>query len=532
MKDSTDVEISIHKYMSEWGMSDVTKETVLNFLKYLEIGRSVQLRNPSTQDFSLEELTNKYSELLSKEQAWIQPFSLKEKDKFKPRSDIPPFSKYEGRLRDDWFKVPNFTIDQSTRKAGFDYIRRLLLGGRKGFLRTASLETAIQSLERDTNSGAFMFTRRSEVIDNHGDELRQACLDVISGAREPGEYIMTIRAKEGRISLDTPTDARVVMMSSIHETAVSLMVQIPLLSYLKRFELNFPSMTGPSQDDVASYHILKKGLTLSGDISGFDMSVHVNKIEEFRDFCLEAFAPSSHEIVNAVISMCIEGKLMTPRGVLPAVGHKIKSGFGLTNLMGCFINSVDIATNLIALGRDPGDDRFSFCVNGDDFVLGFQGIDINEYADVSMSHGMELEPSKQLISSDIVAFNARFSHIADGPVSVRTGWRNARSLEFPETLHTLTEGGQSLRLVAINHTFESNLAWQDVVDFHISQDRLGLGTKGPKEWQAVFGQKTLLILGKALGLRRNVPTTLTLAGIAEWPTYRYLADIYLRKQRN
>jgi len=519
-------EIMISAFLTKWGISEEAKSSILNHLNsFIRNGRSEKFRNPSTKDIPMEQLLNMYDKIADFEQPWMRQFDENERDKFQPRSNIPPFNTYKGELEEAWYLTPTWQVDEDVREKAFQSVVRRITGGKVEFLRAVSIDTAIDSLERDTNSGAFMFTRRSEVIDDHRDELSEKVRGLISGKEYRGKYVMTLRAKEGRISDNSDTKARVVMASSIDETTLALMTQIPLLTQLKRVSF-FPSTVGPERDDEIVSNILSKGRVMSGDLAHFDMSVHYNKIAEYERFLKIIFQKKAHPLIVAMIECFTNGTLITPDAILKATTHHVMSGHGHTNALDSFVNAVDITYNWMKMyGTEP-----EFAVNGDDFILLIpEDFSVDEFSDLSASHGMTLEPSKQLISSEFCSFNARFMRSGDR-VSVRNLYRTARSLEFPESIPELGEGGQSLRLVSILHVSESNTAFDELTNFHISHDRLGLGTKGPDSWKAVFSKDTVEKVGSALGHdKRGVPTASTLRGIHLWKVYKYL--LLKRKKR-
>jgi hypothetical protein len=288
-------------------------------------------------------------------------------------------------------------------------------------------------------------------------------------------------------------------------------------------------MTGPDHDDMRLASMLGSGkLLLSGDISSFDMSVHRNKLDEFEYILKSMFQKRFDGMISKTIESATEGRLLTPSEILPPVGHFIKSGMTYTNLADSVINAIDIVYNRLMLGVET--EPTSLMINGDDFVVSHD-VNIDEYSSVSETHGMILEPNKQLISQDYATFNARYmskQDVEDGkPYSVRSLARNVRSIEFPEKIAELGTGGQALRVVSIMHTFETNGAFMPLLEFYIREDeRHGLGSRSKRDFETVFGKQSARSLREGLDYDRvGVPKALTLEGIHTWEVTKIIRDL-------
>jgi hypothetical protein len=509
--------ITVRKALSEFRLPDEVVEVILGYFSSMVVGEDKAFIAPIFQDLEVEEIREVFQNIsINHEPDWIREWSSEEWAKLKPRSDVPGYPQWAPQLAEAMANTPEWSIDESLRSQAFDYVVDKAIK-RRHCLRPCSFDTALRGMDLTTNSGVFYFTRRSKVVAERYDELvgeARACLNHDSPYNS--YYIGGRRAKEGKGS--EPTGARPISMAAMPANLAAATYQRPLLDMMRSCDW-FPSMSGPMQDQARLRLLLENSHVplLSGDITGFDSSVHSAKLAEFEEFLKLAFQPSRSFEIEAVSDQMRSSEILWPDRVFSPI-HFITSGATMTNMADSVINAIDIVYNLIVLGVPVTD--IDFIVNGDDFVTKLP-VPFDDYARVSATHGMNLHPDKQVITGqgvDFAAFNASVMRRGDWRY-LRSVARLARSLAFPERIPALGELGQSLRLITILHLMEEHDAYWPILELIYHRDRIKLGYGNPK----IVSDSTIRIVNEGLGYDKpNVPKALTLKGLKAW---RILSDI-------
>jgi hypothetical protein len=509
--------ITVRKALNGLDQPDSVVEVILGYFSSMVVGEDKEFVAPMFNHLDYDEIRSMFEEISVKhEPEWLREWSANEWGKLKPRSNVPGYPTWALRLHEQMQTVPNFDVDEAIRQRAFDFVVDVLIP-RRHSLRPATVDTALKGMDLTTNSGTFYFTRRSRVVAERYRELAAEALACSQGDSAHNTlYIGGTRAKEG--SGDTPTGARPIMMASFPANLFAARYQQPLINHVRGAKW-FPSMTGPLKDASRLRDILSTSLhpVLSGDITSFDFSVHLKKLEEFREFLKLAFQKSYHNEIDNVSAQMTEAVLVWPDSVF-SPKHFVKSGSTMTNMADSVINAIDIVYNIMTLGFKGGD--VDFIVNGDDFVLTLP-VPLEEYSMVSEQHGMVLQPDKQVVTGQGVnyaAFNAAAMLKGDGRY-LKSVPRIARSLVYPERIPALTELGQSLRVITIMHLMEEHDAYFPILELLFSLDRQKLGYGNPK----LVSPEVVTLVNDGLGYDKpNVPKALTLKGLKSW---RILSDI-------
>jgi hypothetical protein len=268
---------------------------------------------------------------------------------------------------------------------------------------------------------------------------------------------------------------------------IESMVFKPLTTVLKDYPV-FATWRGiPKLDSVIHFMLSNRGnggTFLSGDYSGFDNHISVWKIIEVLNIVKTWFSEDDHHLVELAFESNIGSKLLTPSGVF-GNEHRVKSGWGGTNLVDSLINIIDCVYALMLLDQPvPKLNRRSapaMVVNGDDFSVRIQEtMSIEDFAKAISSTGSVLHPSKQIVSADLIALNSRYSHTSfqEGRVSVRPFARFGLGYRWPE--RPMRQGPQAESLAAIMrlHTIETHPNFLDFLPLAIMGDKqFGLGTR-------------------------------------------------------
>lgn len=522
MKDDT-----ITQVLNKWGVSGDTVKRILGFLKGpLTTGRKDLFVSPLVpKDLKVTEEV--YTRLIDYEQAWLQPYSMKEMEKFQPRSNVPPFASYERDLIDDWVKPKPFDVDAEMRRRAVDLVIEQLRGPK---LRTPLVTNVVDTIERSTNSGSFYFQKRGKLLDdvNIFRELLRRVREWDQGVHL-GQYILTTRAKESR--RPDPTRARPVHMSSLVDTLAGARIQRPLIGRMKKVSA-FPSAVGPAQDDVMTARVLSNSQgspILSGDISGFDVSVGPEKFRELQQILNSIFDSNAHGMIERVIASCTQGETLTPNGLLPPHDTTIMaSGWVLTNAGDSIINLVDITYNMLMNGVNVWDGKKPGpIVNGDDFVVILRDVPVEKYAEVSLTHGMLVHPDKQTIETDMVVFNQRYSHSESLGESFRSVGRHAWTGTFPERIHDIGEEGQALTAIARLHLMETSKSYKALLTQEVEWDeKLKLGAIRKDVLKRITSRNVVKKVRESLRLDQvGVPVSLTLKGINSWKVVQDIANM-------
>jgi hypothetical protein len=463
---------------------------------------------------------------------WLAEDERTEMKTFMPVSPLPPWSVWASEVEDEWNEPINFNPDQSIRDQAVSNLLDVLRGRK---IRSAKYERAANELDLTTNSGLPYFERRSAVIE---DALMMALASQRVGHNlDDLPFVLGSRAKpdpEG-------PKRRAIYMAPMSNNIMEKALQIPIVPYLKQKTGWFASWDGPEAVDVA----LKKTLDMlqgqdqltqaSIDYSGFDRRVSAEKLFEVRSLLFELFWEHDALNIEMAFSNCMDNGVITPGGFIPSTGDRVKSGWGLTNLVDSLIAVIDAEYFYLRIGEESLVKRFPnmpyLQVNGDDVTFPVPDHVTEELiADIYAEHGAVMNPVKQRLSSELIRFNSR-NHHASMDRGVRSLVRAFRGLFYPERYSALDKFGQALRAIMILHTLESHPHYEVALREVIQLDKkLGLGTFGNDQLYEILAPSNIERVSEELRIDRPgrlVATGQTLRGLNDWQVVDDLSRMIL-----
>jgi hypothetical protein len=492
--------------------------------------------NPSKEEISspfavgtFTEVREEIFSLLDTDSYWdsLKDEEVSERDAFRPQSPLPPWSEVREEVHSQWFATVDFDPD-------LDLLERAALnvGSMLGpTLRHVSMDTALQSMRLNTNSGLPNFGRRRKLLLRE-IELAQDLLN----QSEPSTttYVYGSRAKSSEDELTR----RTIYMAPMSRNILDRMIFLPLIQRLKKtghflswdgnevFDARMPSLFARPYYDGVVWH--------SFDASGYDRNVSHRLIEYVRGMVLAWFQPVSHSLVYKVFDACLDANLLTPEGLYPVRRDGVKSGWGLTNIVDSLVNllaaeyvSLRITGESTLTGRLSSSHGITFPqINGDDAVfLRRADTDFSLVSEVYSEVGIVVSESKQRISDSFFRFNSRIHSYNSGGVGVRSAWRFFKGALYPERKLRAGQFGETLAMIMRLHTVESHPQFMDILEWAISRDKLALGTKSATTFASVFGESVTERVKESLnldyGLEDGRATSVT-QGMANWTVIKTL----------
>jgi hypothetical protein len=457
---------------------------------------------------------------------WLLEDEKEELKTFMPVSPLPSWSEWVPDVEAEWNEEVNFNPDPDLRRKAVESVLQAL-GGRT--IRAVSLSKAAEQLDLTTNSGLPNFTRRSRVLD---EELAMAERIMSKPSSRPmTPFVLGSRAKPD----EEGPKRRAIYMAPMSHNILEKSLQIPVVPTLQKRQPWFASWQGPEAVDDAlsrAQHLLvndTEHVMASLDYSGFDRRVHNEKLLEVEAIISALFWETDRPLIREAFINVTDMDVVTPGGLIVSEGHRVKSGWGLTNLADSLIALVDAEYLYQRLGRSlvqQWSGTTAIQVNGDDVVIPLP-VDISEeeIASIYSEHGAVLNPRKQQLSTELVRFNSRLHHIEEGR-GVRSLIRMFRGLFWPERYHQLDKYQQALRAIMILHTVESHPKFEMTMDAVIQLDaKLGLGSFSEDVLGKILSSENVEHVSETLGIDRPgrlVATGATLRGLESWEVVNYL----------
>jgi hypothetical protein len=440
---------------------------------------------------------------------------------FMPVTPLPAWSEWASEVEEEWNEPINFNPDKDIRETAVSNVIAVI-SGRK--LRSTALSRAAQELDLTTNSGLPYFKKRSAVIDE-ALQLAQASVDLGQSFDEL-PFVLGSRAKPD----PSGPKRRAIYMAPMSNNIIEKAIQIPTVPQLKRTVGWFASWDGPEAVDVALKQTLdflqhsNQITQASIDYSGFDRRVSQFKLLEVMTVVKSLFWENDASLIELAFSNCMDNGVITPGGFIPSTGDRVKSGWGLTNLVDSLIAIIDAEYFYLRLGEESLVKRWPkrpyIQVNGDDVTFPVpMGVTAEEISDVYQEHGAVMNPLKQRMSSDLIRFNSRNHHVTFDQ-GVRSLVRAFRGLFYPERYSALDKFGQALRAIMILHTIESHPRYEVALNEVVNLDRkLGLGTFDNDLFDRILSPSNIERVSEELRIDRPgriVATGATLRGIESW----------------
>lgn len=399
-------------------------------------------------------------------------------------------------------------------------------------LRIRSQRKTADLMKKSTNSGAPYFSRRSSVVSK----------TLPCGANPNGfiEYpdgkcyyecaVLGWRGQEGG---PTPNDVkqRVVFMFPFAVNIMELQVYQPLIEVFQHFNY-VPAWVSMDEVDQSITGLFDtKGhddVVVCTDFSKFDQHFNECMQEAAKSILTGLLTPSreSYNWLRNVFPIKYRIPLAYDWGKVRTGKHGMGSGSGGTNADETLAHTALQIEAALQHGVDLNPN--SMCL-GDDGVLTYPGITVEDVVHSYTSHGLEMNPDKQYVSKHDCVYLRRWHHQnyrVDGVcVGVYSTARALGRLCMQERYYDPSDWGPkmvALRELSIIENCKNHPLFEEFVDFCMKRDkfRLGLDIPGFLDNIEEEASKATENMPDFLGYTKTLQNAD--AGIDEWRVVKYL----------
>lgn len=404
-------------------------------------------------------------------------------------------------------------------------------------LRVRNQARTVELMKKSTNSGSPYFTKRRRVTDKtvptsvtwYRDEVTQ----VLSSGTFDAAAVLGWRGQEGGPSR-TDVKQRVVWMFPYAVNIRELQLYQPLIEAAQKFNLvpAWVSMESVDRSITRMFDTKRDGdLVVCTDFSKFDQ--HFNpKMQDGAYTILKALLTPGDDTTNWLNDV-FPIKYMIPLaydvGKIKFGRHGMGSGSGGTNCDETLSHRAlqYEAAQLVGEKLNPN----SQCL-GDDGVLTYPGITVEDVVKAYTSHGLEMNPDKQYAATQDCTYLRRWHHkdyrvsgVCVGVYSTCRALGRLRYLERFQDPRFWDAKAVALRQLSILENVKYHPLKEEFVEFCMKRDKYRLGRDIPNfldNIQAVAREK-IEDMPDFMGYTRTLQSSGDpVGGIAEWWIVKYL----------
>nr|UDL14527.1 MAG: putative RNA-dependent RNA polymerase [Picobirnavirus sp.] len=423
-------------------------------------------------------------------------------------------------------------------------------------LNLRSEKLTLNNMKKSTSSGLPYYMKRRKVVEitfkdellYNGGAIRGLIVEEVGKRTYIIGAILGWRGQEGGPEIDDMKQ-RVVWMFPFKVNVEELRVYQPLTEVFQHFNLN-PAWTGERQVDESITRLFDskapEDLVVCTDFDKFDH--HYNsEMQKASKTILEALLAhnqTSKWWLENIFSIKYQIPLMVGitedgKAVFLTGDHGMGSGSGGTSFDETLGHRSLQHEAALSHGRTLN--PYSICL-GDDGVLSYPGIKVEDVTRVYTSHGQEMNLSKQYASAHDCVFLRRWHHEAYRKNGICVGvYSTARALgrlmfqerymdvdEYPRELDRTKM--IALRELSIIENCKNHPLFEEFVRFCMARDkfRLGLDIPGFISNISKFAILATDYMPDFLGYTRSVQEGKTAPrdrGIAEWEVVKLLKRI-------
>lgn len=407
-------------------------------------------------------------------------------------------------------------------------------------LRIRSEANVLKKMKLSTNSGAPFFDKRRKVLEQTGTDIGVATSGEYGVAWEKlskYEYLPTAtigwRGQEGGIKVDD-VKQRIVWMFPMAVNMLELGVYQVGIEAAQKFDL-VPAWVSMEQVDR---HITKlfdtKGdndLVVCTDFTKFDQHFNqalVESAEESIEYLFHG-APNIDFWLNRVFQIKYQIPMMYNYGKIFTGRHGMASGSGGTNFDETLAHRA-LQFEVAGL-HDAILNPNSMCL-GDDGVLSYPGITVDDVVDAYSSHGLEMNLTKQYASTRDCIFLRRWHHQdyrvdgeCAGVYSTMRALGRLRYLEKWYSLDVWNEKTVALRQLSILENCKYHPLRNKFADFCMKRDKYRLGKDIPGFLEHIedYAREVIDVMPDFLGYTKSLQSQDDPAsGIAGWWIVNYV----------
>lgn len=406
-------------------------------------------------------------------------------------------------------------------------------------LQLRSQERTVELMKKSTNSGSPFFAKRRAVTDKtvpceicrHHSEF----LQILSMADYLSCAVLGWRGQEGG---PEPNDVkqRVVWMFPYAVNIAELQFYQPAIEAAQRFNLvpAWVSMEAVDKEITALFDTkAKNDLIVCTDFSKFDQHFNEDMQNAAKSIITRILnsSSSSRNWIEQVFPVKYAIPLAYDYGKIRRGLHGMGSGSGGTN----FDETLTHRALQYEVAQKHGArlNPHSMCL-GDDGILTYPGITVDDVVESYSSHGQECNTEKQYASTTDCTYLRRWHHVdyrVDGVcVGVYSTYRALGRLMYQERYYDPEDWGPkqvALRQLSIIENCKYHPLREEFAQFCMKRDkyRLGIDIPGFLDNIEREAEKAIEVMPDFLGYTKSLQSGNPASGISEWWIVKYLKSV-------
>nr|UAW00497.1 MAG: RNA-dependent RNA polymerase [Porcine picobirnavirus] len=460
----------------------------------------------------------------------LYDFEMDMKSKVGPMSIQLPLKDRIDSINNYYTQRESVPISQEAIKATISFF------GKAGGIRIRSIRNTVENMRLSTNSGPWLFTKRRRALEEtlnakiEYDTENHQIYATSKGKRFQLAAVLGWRGQEGGIH-DDDVKQRVVWMMSLLLNILELQFYQPAIEAVQKHNLIPAYVSMDAVDKEVTLLFDTKGpddVVICTDFTKFDQ--HFNKDMQDAASQIElALGTDLSQWIRDVFPVKFNVPLICSETQIFTGPHGMGSGSGGTNFDECMSHKALQFEAAQSQGKQLNIHSMAY---GDDGILTYPGIKVEDVIRTYTSHGQEMNETKQYVSKHDCVVLRRWhstSYRVDGVmVGVYSTFRALGRLLAQERFYDPEVWGPeqvTLRAWSILENCNHSPYFEQFVDFVIKGDkfRLGLDIPGFIENVSKIAQKSIDQLPDFLGYTKTMQKeSMDTKGIREWRIYKYL----------
>lgn len=380
-----------------------------SYLGHVKVGQPKEYRTTFYRGRSLESVLNGWEKHLNKlrpEWPTLLDFENDLRKKVGPMSIMKPLSERMGDIDSYYDSV---LLESAPLSDASIAATRMMFSHLRG-LRLRSQGDTLLRMKLSTNSGSPFFTKRKDVINRTLPCYVSEHMSVLPHGRYDNCAVLGWRGQEGGPSPDD-VKQRVVWMFPFSVNVAELQLYQPLIESCQEHG-TVPAWISMDAVDEAITNLFDTkdpdDLVVCTDFSKFDQ--HFNK--DMQEAAVRILSPLLHESALHWIDKVFPIKYTIPLcyawGEVRKGSHGMGSGSGGTNADETLVHKALQFEAALSHGQQLN--PFSQCL-GDDGILCYPGITVDQVVDSYSRHGQEMNVDKQYASTTDCVYLRRWHHV-------------------------------------------------------------------------------------------------------------------------
>lgn len=462
-------------------------EKLLAYLDAQEAGNPEVIESPFGEGEGFEDLLDAWDQILrnvSDDWPTLYQYEMESRAKAGPQSGQKPLSDRMAAIR-EYYTAANLKAQPVDEQA----ISALLKSWSSVVgIRTRDRHATIAKMKKSTNSGSPFFTVKRNVT-----ELEYNAFYELKGDKwvvtypNLGSWILCAtlgwKGDMGGPTLDD-VKQRVLWMFAYDANVEELRYYQPFEETIISNGL-IPAWNGPDAVDVAMTKLMatkgKETPMICTDFKAFDQ--HFGKA--MQDCALTVFENIFRQEDTLLLRKTLGYKYIVPlcisKGVFLFGPHGMSSGSG-----GTAADETTAHKALqfeVAIKHGKTLNPYSMC-SGDDGILSYPGIRVEDVIESYTSHGLEMQPAKQHVSSEDAIFLRRWFHVGYKRGAYNVGvyptMRALGKLRYPRrSTKSWSRKSLAMRALSIIENCKHHPLFYQFVEFCAKRDKFRLGLDIP-----------------------------------------------------